>query len=50
VSYAADRADLRQMEADRRADIRELVRDVTEEHEPPVVYDNRQLHFHGGGK
>jgi hypothetical protein len=50
VSYAADRADARQEEADQKADMRELVRDVTRDGTPSVVYDNRQVHFHGGGK
>ena len=45
VAYLADRADLRQMDSDRRADLRDRGRGRDD---PPVTYDNRQIHFHGG--
>jgi hypothetical protein len=46
IGYMADRADIRQMKSDAKADLRSL----TDDSAPRIVHDNRQIHFHGGNK
>jgi hypothetical protein len=49
VGWFSARADLRQMESDRRADTRAMMAEHMKDGTPSVVHDNRQIHFHGGG-
>jgi hypothetical protein len=49
VGWFSDRADLRQMQSDRKADYRAAMSDLRKSDTPSVVHDNRQIHFHGGG-